>query len=58
LISVSPYTHEMTPAKLEAYRRAGADQVILLALARDVAQMKPALERIANDYLASARRLA
>jgi probable F420-dependent oxidoreductase len=58
LISVSPYTHEMSPAKLEAYRRAGADQIILLALARDVAQMKPTLERIASDYLDTARRLA
>jgi alkanesulfonate monooxygenase SsuD/methylene tetrahydromethanopterin reductase-like flavin-dependent oxidoreductase (luciferase family) len=58
LVSVSPYMREISPAKLEAYRRAGADQVILLALARDVAQMKPALERIANDYLDTARRLA
>jgi probable F420-dependent oxidoreductase len=57
-ISVSPYNLEMTPAKLEAYHRAGADQVILLTFARDLAQMKPTLERFANDYLGIARRLS
>ena len=56
-ISVSPYLREMTPAKLEAYRRAGADQVILIALARDRAAMISALEKLADGYLQTARRL-
>jgi hypothetical protein len=43
-ISVSPYTQEMNPARLEAYRRAGADQVILIALARDRAGSERARE--------------
>ena len=57
-ISVSPYLREMTPAKLEAYRRAGADQVILIAFARDRAAIASALGRLAQDYLPLARRLA
>jgi probable F420-dependent oxidoreductase len=57
-ISVSPYNHEVTPAKLEAYRRAGADQVILLTFARDRAALGAVLEKVANDYLDAARRLA
>jgi probable F420-dependent oxidoreductase len=57
-ISVSPYNHEVTPAKLEAYRRAGADQVILLTFARDRAALGALLEKVANDYLDAARRLA
>jgi probable F420-dependent oxidoreductase len=56
-ISVSPYLREMTPAKLEAYRRAGADQVILIAFARDRAAIASALGRLAQDYLPLARRL-
>lgn len=58
VISVSPYLREMTPAKLEAYRRAGADQVILVAFARDRAGIAPALGRLAQDYLPLSRRLA
>jgi len=58
LVSVSPYLREMSPAKLEAYRRAGADQVILIAFARDRAAIGPAVEKLAGEYLAAARRLA
>ena len=48
----------MTPAKLEAYRRAGADQVILIAMARDRAAIEATLEKLAEQYLPVARRLA
>jgi probable F420-dependent oxidoreductase len=58
LISVSPYLLEVTPAKLEAYRRAGADQVILIAMARDRAAISATLEKLAEQYLPTARRLA
>jgi probable F420-dependent oxidoreductase len=57
-ISVSPYTREMSPKKLEAYRRAGADQVILIALARDRAAISSTLEKLAGEYLEPAQRLA
>jgi probable F420-dependent oxidoreductase len=57
VISVSPYLREMNPAKLEAYRRAGADQVILIGFARNREAIAPALERLADGYLAAARRL-
>ena len=57
-VSVSPYTREMNPARLEAYRRAGADQVILIALARDRAAISSSLEKLAGAYLEPARRLA
>ncbi|MBM4337676.1 MAG: LLM class F420-dependent oxidoreductase [Deltaproteobacteria bacterium] len=58
VISVSPYLRAMTPAKLEAYRRAGADQVILIAFARDRAAISSALGRLAQEYLPLSRRLA
>jgi probable F420-dependent oxidoreductase len=57
-ISVSPYLLEVTPQKLEAYRRAGADQVILIAMARDRAAITATLEKLAERYLPVARRLA
>ncbi len=57
LISVSPYLREMNPAKLEAYRRAGADQVILVAFARDRDAIASALGELAETYLPTARRL-
>jgi probable F420-dependent oxidoreductase len=57
-ISVSPYTRVMNPARLEAYRRAGADQVILIALARDRAAIASTLEKLAAEYLEPARKLA
>jgi len=58
LISVSPYLREVTPQKLEAYRRAGAGQVILIAMARDRAAITATLEKLAEQYLPVARRLA
>jgi alkanesulfonate monooxygenase SsuD/methylene tetrahydromethanopterin reductase-like flavin-dependent oxidoreductase (luciferase family) len=58
VISVSPYLREMSPAKLEAYRRAGADQVILIAFARDREAIAAALGKLADGYLPTARRLA
>ncbi len=58
VISVSPYLREVTPAKLEAYRRAGADQVILIATARERGALDATLERLAAQYLPVARRLA
>jgi probable F420-dependent oxidoreductase len=57
-ISVAPYTREMNPGKLEAYHRAGADQVILIALARDRASIADTLAKLAGDYLEPAGRLA
>ncbi|MGH7289963.1 MAG: LLM class flavin-dependent oxidoreductase, partial [Myxococcota bacterium] len=57
-ISVAPYTREMSPARLEAYRRAGADQLILIALARDRAGITSTLEKLAGEYLEAARKLA
>jgi probable F420-dependent oxidoreductase len=56
-ITVSPYLREMSPAKLEAYRRAGADQVILLAFARDAAGARATLTKLAEEYLPTARKL-
>jgi hypothetical protein len=43
---------------LEAYRRAGADQVILIAFARERAAIAPALEKLADGWLQAAHRLA
>jgi probable F420-dependent oxidoreductase len=57
VISVSPYLREMNLAKLEAYRRAGADQVILIGFARNREAIAPALEKLADTYLSTARRL-
>jgi probable F420-dependent oxidoreductase len=57
-ISVSPYLREASPAMLEAYRRAGADQVILIAFARERAAIAPALEKLADGWLQAAHRLA
>ena len=57
VISVSPYLREMSPAKLEAYRRAGADQVILIGFARNREAIASALEKLADTYLSTARRL-
>jgi probable F420-dependent oxidoreductase len=57
VISVSPYLREMSPAKLEAYRRAGADQVILIGFARNREAIAHALEKLAETYLSTARRL-
>jgi len=56
-ITVSPYLRQMSPAKLEAYRRAGADQVILFAFARDAAGARTTLAKLADDYLPAARKL-
>jgi alkanesulfonate monooxygenase SsuD/methylene tetrahydromethanopterin reductase-like flavin-dependent oxidoreductase (luciferase family) len=58
VVSVSPYLREVTPAKLEGYRRAGADQVILIAMARDRAAISATLEKLAEQYLPVARKLA
>jgi probable F420-dependent oxidoreductase len=56
-ITVSTYLREMTPKKLEAYRRAGADQVILFAFARDADGARATLSKLADEYLAAARKL-
>jgi probable F420-dependent oxidoreductase len=56
-ITVSPYLREMTPKKLEAYRRAGADQVILFAFARDAAGARARLAQLGEEYLPTARKL-
>jgi hypothetical protein len=57
-VTISPYLREMTPAKLEAYKRAGADQVILFAMARDAAAARGTLAKLAEQYLPLARKLA
>ncbi|HTO53015.1 MAG TPA: LLM class F420-dependent oxidoreductase [Myxococcota bacterium] len=57
-VTISPYLLEMTPAKLEAYKRAGADQVILFAMARDAAAARSTLTKLAEQYLPLARKLA
>ena len=56
-ITISPYLKEMTPAKLEAYKRAGADQVILFAMARDADGARARLTQLAEQYLPLARKL-
>ena len=56
-VTISPYLKEMSPAKLEAYKRAGADQVILFAMARDAAGARARLAQIADEYLPLARKL-
>ncbi|HKC51834.1 MAG TPA: LLM class F420-dependent oxidoreductase [Myxococcota bacterium] len=56
-ITVSPYLREMSPKKLEAYHRAGADQVILFAFARDAAGARFTLAKLAEDYLPTAHKL-
>ena len=58
LVTVSPYLREMTPQKLEAYRRAGAQQLILFAFARDAAGARSTLAKLAEQYLPTARKLA
>jgi probable F420-dependent oxidoreductase len=56
-IHISPYLRQMTPQKLEAFFRAGVQQVILIALGRDVAAVRSTLEKLAADYLPIARKL-
>jgi probable F420-dependent oxidoreductase len=56
-VTISPYLKEMSPAKLEAYKRAGADQVILFAMARDAAGARARLGQLAEEYLPLARKL-
>jgi probable F420-dependent oxidoreductase len=56
-ITISPYLKEMSAAKLEAYKRAGADQVILFAMARDAAGARARLGQLAEEYLPLARKL-
>jgi probable F420-dependent oxidoreductase len=56
-ITVSPYLREMNPKKLEAYRRAGADQVILFAFARNADGARATLAKLAEEYLPAARKL-
>jgi probable F420-dependent oxidoreductase len=54
-VSVSPYLRPVDRAGLEAYRTAGADQVILTAFAPDVASLRRSLEGLAG-LAASVRR--
>ena len=56
-ITVSPYLRTRTP-DLEAYKRAGADQVILLAFAANADGAKSAVAKLAEDFLPLARKLA
>jgi probable F420-dependent oxidoreductase len=56
-VTISPYLKEMSAAKLEAYKRAGADQVILFAMARDAAGARARLHQLAEEYLPLARKL-
>ena len=57
LVTVSPYLREMSPQKLEAYHRAGAQQVILFAFARDAAGARATLAKLGEEYLPVARKL-
>jgi probable F420-dependent oxidoreductase len=56
-VIISPYLLEMTPAKLEAYRRAGADHVVLFTAARNAEQARDNISRLADEYLPVARKL-
>lgn len=50
-ISVSPYLKGLDRAKLEAYGEAGADQVIVIANARDVDTLRSTVEGLAESLL-------
>ena len=56
-ITVSPYLRSRTP-DLEAYKRAGADQVILLAFAANADGARSAIAKLAEEFLPLARKLA
>ena len=57
LVSVSPYLQATDADALAAYAAAGADQVILTAFARDVAELRRRLDQLAATLLPAARRL-
>jgi alkanesulfonate monooxygenase SsuD/methylene tetrahydromethanopterin reductase-like flavin-dependent oxidoreductase (luciferase family) len=47
-ISICPYTREATPELVQAYGKAGVDRVILVAAARDAANLVGALDGLAT----------
>jgi len=53
-IAIGTYTHPVNEASIAAYRAAGADQLVLLLLARNVEQLKARLDGFAENVLAHA----
>jgi probable F420-dependent oxidoreductase len=53
-IAIGTYTHPVNESSIAAYRAAGADQLILLLLARTVDQLKARLDGFAENVLAHA----
>jgi alkanesulfonate monooxygenase SsuD/methylene tetrahydromethanopterin reductase-like flavin-dependent oxidoreductase (luciferase family) len=54
---VSPYLRPVEPAALSAYADAGADQVVLPALAFDPARVRETIARLGADWVAAAHAL-
>ena len=56
-VVVAPYQHPLGIAELEAYHRAGADEVVAMALATDVDRFSQRLDRLSEGVLARAHAL-
>ena len=56
-VIVSPYLRPFDGEQLKRFAEAGADQVVLLALARDRAAIPETLDRLEQEYLTPARTL-
>jgi len=56
-ISVGPYNHEVTRARLEGYRAAGVDQLIVVAMAPKIDELLGILDDHVHNVLEPARGL-
>jgi hypothetical protein len=54
-VSATPYTSGCDLAKVEAYREAGVDQVVLFEFIEDIAQLEPVIERLAREVVRPGR---
>ena len=55
LVSATPYTSGCDLAKVEGYRKAGVDQVVLFEFVEDIEQLEPVIERLARDVVQPGR---
>lgn len=55
LVSATPYTRGCDLAKVEAYRKAGVDQVVLFEFVEDIESLEPVIERLAREVLIPGR---
>jgi probable F420-dependent oxidoreductase len=56
-ITASPYTSGCDLAKVEAYRRAGVDQVVLFQFVEDIAELEPVIEGFARNIVRPGRAI-